>query len=139
MIFQDVSEVVRMEQDLTRQQRLAAIGALSASIAHEIRNPLAAISGAIQVLQKGGADGAEPERLMQIVVREVDRLNALITDFLGYARPAPLQREPVSLPPLVDDVLRMLAVEENGPLPEATSHKRAAAVTVSTTSDQNIT
>jgi two-component system sensor histidine kinase PilS (NtrC family) len=115
VIFQDVSDVVQMEQDLTRQQRLAAIGALSASIAHEIRNPLAAISGAIQVLQKGGAEGnAEPVRLMQIVVREVDRLNGLITDFLGYARPAPLQREPVSVPPLVDDVLSMLEVGESG-------------------------
>lgn len=114
VIFQDVTGVVQMEQDLTRQQRLAAIGALSASIAHEIRNPLAAISGAIQVLQKGGADGrAEPERLMQIVVREVDRLNQLITDFLSYARPAPLVREAVALSPLVDDVLRMLEMGES--------------------------
>ncbi|MGH0030011.1 MAG: two-component system sensor histidine kinase NtrB [Myxococcota bacterium] len=114
VIFQDVSDVVEMEQELTRQERLAAVGTLSASIAHEIRNPLAAISGAIQVLQKGNDEAVrDPGRLMGIVVREVDRLNQLITDFLGYARPAPLVREPVPLPGLVEDVLGMLELGDD--------------------------
>lgn len=109
MIFQDVSQVVAMEQELTRSARLAAVGALSASIAHEIRNPLAAISGAIQMLRKDESV-AGSQRLMDIAVREVERLNQLITDFLAYARPAPLQREPVSLEGVITEVVRMLRV-----------------------------
>jgi two-component system sensor histidine kinase PilS (NtrC family) len=110
VIFQDVTEVVAMEEELRRSERLAAIGELSASIAHEIRNPLAAISGSIQLLQReaGRLEGAEAStRLMQIVVRETDRLNALITDFLEFARPAPLKIEPVELSGLVEEMLVM--------------------------------
>ena len=112
VIFQDVSEVVQMERELSRSERLAAVGALSASIAHEIRNPLAAISGSIQILQRSSLDaGTEPRRLMEIAVREVDRLNQLITDFLEYARPAPLRCEIVPLSDLISELVRMTAVE----------------------------
>jgi two-component system sensor histidine kinase PilS (NtrC family) len=110
LIFQDVTQVVEMERDLRRSEKLAAIGQLSASIAHEIRNPLASISGSIQVLQRRTptlADDREAQRLMQIVLRETDRLNTLITDFLLYARPAPRHVIAVPLADLVDDVLRM--------------------------------
>ncbi|MBW1683884.1 MAG: PAS domain S-box protein [Deltaproteobacteria bacterium] len=110
MIFQDVTEVVEMEAELRRSERLAAVGELSASIAHEIRNPLAAISGSVQLLEReadalGGA--VEARRLMGIVLRETDRLNHLITDFLQYARPGPLHLEPVSLESVVGEVLEM--------------------------------
>jgi two-component system sensor histidine kinase PilS (NtrC family) len=110
MIFQDVTEVVEMEAELRRSERLAAVGELSASIAHEIRNPLAAISGSVQLLEReadalGGA--VEARRLMGIVLRETDRLNHLITDFLQYARPGPLHLEPVSLESVVGDVLEV--------------------------------
>jgi PAS domain S-box-containing protein len=82
VIFQDVTEVVAMERELRRSERLAAVGELSASIAHEIRNPLAAISGSIQVMASNGpARAAESGRLMEIVMREVDRLDRLISDF----------------------------------------------------------
>jgi two-component system sensor histidine kinase PilS (NtrC family) len=104
VIFQDVTEVVAMERDLRRSERLAAVGELSASIAHEIRNPLAAISGSIQVLQKGGG---EAPRLMSIVLREVDRLDRLIGDFLQFARPGEPRIEWVGLADLVDEVLEM--------------------------------
>jgi two-component system sensor histidine kinase PilS (NtrC family) len=115
VIFQDVSGVVQMEQELTRQERLAAVGALSASIAHEIRNPLAAISGAIQMLRTGaGGDRGGAGRLMDIAVREVDRLNQLITDFLEFARPAPLRREELAVGDLVGEVVRMLELEKTG-------------------------
>ncbi len=98
VIFQDVTQVVEMEGELRRQERLAATGALAAHLAHEIRNPLAAISGSVQVLDAmGPSAGEERSRLMQIVVRETDRLNALITDFLQYARPSPAKSEPVVL------------------------------------------
>jgi len=100
--------VVAMERELRRSERLAAIGELSASIAHEIRNPLAAISGSIQVMQGNRpAKSAESHRLMEIVVREVDRLDRLIGDFLQFARPGEPKIELVPLTELVGEVLAM--------------------------------
>jgi two-component system sensor histidine kinase PilS (NtrC family) len=110
VIFQDVTKVVEMERELRRSERLAAVGQLSASIAHEVRNPLAAISGSIQVLGKRTpalADDPEAGRLMEIVLRETDRLNTLITDFLHYARPAPRRVSEIALGDAVDGILRM--------------------------------
>jgi two-component system sensor histidine kinase PilS (NtrC family) len=108
VIFQDVTDVVAMERELRRSERLAAIGELSASIAHEIRNPLAAISGSIQVMQSNGpARAVESSRLMEIVMREVDRLDRLIGDFLSFARPGEPQIELVPLAELVSEVLEM--------------------------------
>jgi two-component system sensor histidine kinase PilS (NtrC family) len=105
-IFQDVTGVVQMEHELRRRERLAGVGELAASIAHEIRNPLAAISGSVELLRSGeGEDGA---RLMDIVLREIGRLDALIRDFLHYARPAAPKLEAVALGPLFDDVARVL-------------------------------
>lgn len=111
VIFQDVTDVVRMEQELRRSERLAAVGQLSASIAHEVRNPLASISGSIQMMREraaglGGEDGPEA-RLMDIVIREVDRLNHLIGDFLHFARPGPLHVAPVLVCRVVDEVIEM--------------------------------
>jgi two-component system sensor histidine kinase PilS (NtrC family) len=108
VIFQDVSDVVEMERELSRSERLAAVGELSASIAHEIRNPLAAISGSIEVMRaKQEGRTAESARLMDIVVREVDRLNQLIGDFLHFARPGPLAIGPVRLGEIVEEVIEM--------------------------------
>ncbi|MEM7412972.1 MAG: ATP-binding protein [Myxococcota bacterium] len=111
VIFQDVTDVVAMEQELRRSERLAAVGELSASIAHEVRNPLAAISGSIQMMHAQtpavGA-GAESKRLMEIVVREVDRLDGLISDFLQFARPGETRREWVLVTEVFDGVLDML-------------------------------
>ena len=107
-IFQDVTDVVAMERDLSRSERLAAVGELSASIAHEIRNPLAAISGSIQMLEKGLGTAREEDdngRLMNIVLRETDRLNQLIGDFLDFARPGPLRIESVNVRRVVEEVL----------------------------------
>ncbi len=106
VIFQDVSDVVEMERELRRSERLAAVGELSASMAHEIRNPLAAISGSIQMLQgEGGRRPEQSQRLMEIVLRETDRLNRLLTEFLEYARPGPLRRESLLLEEAVAEVL----------------------------------
>ncbi|MCP3985184.1 MAG: PAS domain-containing protein [bacterium] len=107
VIFQDVTEVVRLEGELERNARLAGIGQLSASIAHEIRNPLAAISGSVEMLRatlSAAEEGADTGRLMGIVLREIGRLNQLITDFLQYARPAPPKMEPLVLGALAGEV-----------------------------------
>jgi two-component system sensor histidine kinase PilS (NtrC family) len=110
VIFQDVTDVVAMEQELRRSERLAGIGQLAADIAHEIRNPLAAISGSVQILEASlseSKEDPEPRRLMGIVLREIDRLNGLITEFLQFARPAPTKPTQVDLGSVVEDLVRM--------------------------------
>jgi two-component system sensor histidine kinase PilS (NtrC family) len=87
LIFQDITKMTEMEEQVHRQERLATVGSLAAGIAHEIRNPLASISGSIQVLQGELHLQGDNERLMDIVLRETDRLNTIITEFLEYARP----------------------------------------------------
>jgi two-component system sensor histidine kinase PilS (NtrC family) len=85
--FQDLTQVRALEETQRRQDRLAAVGRVAAGIAHEIRNPLAAMRGSIQVLRSEvDGDSAQAE-LMGIILRESDRLNGIITDFLTYARP----------------------------------------------------
>jgi two-component system, NtrC family, sensor histidine kinase PilS len=93
---------------------LAAVGRLSAAIAHEIRNPLASISGSIQLLRAELVLDAPNQRLMEIVAREIERLNSIITDFLAYARPRPLQYADIDIHKLISGTLDLL---RNG-LPE---------------------
>lgn len=85
--FQDVTEVKKSEHNAQMQQRLAAVGEMAAGIAHEIRNPLASMSGSIQILRQELPLSSEQEQLMDIVLRESDRLNTTIRSFLAYARP----------------------------------------------------
>jgi two-component system, NtrC family, sensor histidine kinase PilS len=85
--FQDVTEFKRLERDARLQQRLAAVGEMAAGIAHEIRNPLASMSGSIQILRQELPLSSEQEQLMDIVLRESERLNTTIRSFLAYARP----------------------------------------------------
>jgi two-component system sensor histidine kinase PilS (NtrC family) len=85
--FQDVTVLKRLERDARLQQRLAAVGEMAAGIAHEIRNPLASMSGSIQVLREELSLNDEQTQLMDIVLRESERLNQTIGSFLAYARP----------------------------------------------------
>ena len=85
--FQDVTKIKKLERDAAIQQRLAAVGEMAAGIAHEIRNPLASMSGSIQILRQELPLSAEQEQLMDIVLRESERLNTTIRSFLAYARP----------------------------------------------------
>ncbi|HEX8558070.1 MAG TPA: ATP-binding protein [Pyrinomonadaceae bacterium] len=85
--FQDLTDIRAMEETSRRQERLSAVGRVAAGIAHEIRNPLAAMRGSIQVLRSELEADAPQRELMDIVLSESDRLNRIITDFLTYARP----------------------------------------------------
>ena len=85
--FQDLTDIKKLERDARMQQRLAAVGEMAAGIAHEIRNPLASMSGSIQILRQELPLSAEQEQLMDIVLRESERLNTTIRSFLAYARP----------------------------------------------------
>lgn len=105
VIFQDLSEVKKLEQQTKRAERLAAIGQLAAAIAHEIRNPLASISGSVEMLSAMANLAEDDAVLMNIVVREVDRLNNLITNFLEFSRPNPLNPVHADLIPLIQEVI----------------------------------
>jgi two-component system sensor histidine kinase PilS (NtrC family) len=85
--FQDLTDVRSMEESVRRKDRLAAVGRVAAGLAHEIRNPLGAMRGAIQVLQSQTPPDTAQASLMEIILRESDRLNKIITNFLTYARP----------------------------------------------------
>ncbi len=87
LTFQDLTDVKRLERDSQLQSRLAAVGEMAAGIAHEIRNPLASMSGSIQILRDDLPLNEEQAQLMDIVLRESDRLNTTIKSFLEYARP----------------------------------------------------
>jgi two-component system sensor histidine kinase PilS (NtrC family) len=89
VIFQDLTEVIELEREVRRQEKLAALGTMAAGLAHEIRNPLASMRGSVQILAGELSLDEDQKRLMQIVLRESDRLNRTVTDFLAYARPAP--------------------------------------------------
>lgn len=85
--FQDLTALREMEVRMARSEQLASLGRMAAGIAHEIRNPLASISGSLELLRAAQGLSGEEGRLMEIALREIERLNGLITDFLEYARP----------------------------------------------------
>jgi two-component system, NtrC family, sensor histidine kinase PilS len=89
LIFQDVTEILELEQEVRRQEKLAALGTMAAGLAHEIRNPLASMRGSIQVLAGEIDLDDDQSRLMEIILRESDRLNRTVTEFLSYARQNP--------------------------------------------------
>jgi two-component system sensor histidine kinase PilS (NtrC family) len=110
-VCEDLSAIREMEERMRRADRLATLGRLSANIAHEIRNPLASLTGAIEAL--AGTDAAhDRDRLTQIVVRESDRLNQMIRSFLEYSRPTPLSPEAVNVSEMLDEVLVLLEHRE---------------------------
>ena len=109
--FQDLTELRRMQLEVERAERLASIGRLAAGIAHEIRNPLASISGSIEMLKTTPGADADSRQLMDIAVREVDRLNRLITDLLDYARPHKEERRRLDLGEHAGEIVRAFEQE----------------------------
>jgi two-component system sensor histidine kinase PilS (NtrC family) len=107
-VFQDLTEVRDMEEKVRKADRLAAIGQLSAGIAHEIRNPLASISGSIEMLSNELNVDGENKRLMELIVKESDRLDRIINDFLEFARLRPPSADEVAVAKCLDDVAVLL-------------------------------
>lgn len=112
--LQDISQIERMENQVREAEKMAAIGELSASIAHDFRNPLAAISGSAQILAMEetplqSVDAATFKTLVGIILRESNRMAKTITEFLQYARPAVAQREWFNLHQLVTEVIGRLS------------------------------
>ena len=106
--FQDVTELKQLERNARLQQRLAAAGEMAAGIAHEIRNPLASMSGSIQVLRQELSLSKEQAQLMDIVLRESERLNDTIRSFLAYARPQKFAIARLDLGKVVQDAALLL-------------------------------
>ncbi len=108
VIFQDLTSIIKMEEALERSRKLAIIGEMAAGLAHEMRNPLASISGSIQILNKDLELGATDERLMRIILRGKDQLESIIKDFLLLARPAPGNKEEIFMKEIIDDVIESI-------------------------------
>ena len=93
VMLHDVTQMRALEETVRRSDRLAAVGRMAAGLAHEIRNPLGSMSSALQFLQERSARPAEEYKLMDVVLRESDRMNNIITNFLAFARPAAIGNE----------------------------------------------
>jgi two-component system sensor histidine kinase PilS (NtrC family) len=105
--FQDLTELRRLEGHARRSERLATVGQLAAGVAHEIRNPIAAISGSIELLRQAPQSSDEDRQLMTIVHREIQRLNILIGDLLDYANPRPRQPVDFDLGIMIEETLQV--------------------------------
>jgi two-component system, NtrC family, sensor histidine kinase PilS len=106
--FDDLTEIRRLEREVRIQDRLAAVGRLAAAIAHEIRNPLTSIAGSVSMLSGVPEMTTEHRHLLEIVTRESQRLNSIITDFLAYSRQKQYQFDKVELVRLLEDALTLL-------------------------------
>jgi two-component system sensor histidine kinase PilS (NtrC family) len=106
--FQDLTDIRSMEESVRRKDRLAAVGRVAAGLAHEIRNPLGAMRGAIQVLESKMSSESTESSLMDIILKESDRLNSIITNFLSYARPMAATFSDVNVGEAVKDTITLL-------------------------------
>ena len=108
LIFQDITKFKEMEEQMKRIDKMAAVGLLAAGMAHEIRNPLASLSGSIQMLKSELILDESQQHLMEITLRESERLNALITDFLLFAHPPQTHKMPWEIPKLLAETIDLL-------------------------------
>jgi len=120
-IITDLTEKRAIEEQLRKKERLALIGEMSAGIAHEIRNPLASISGSVQFLRKELEPGNdENKNLMDIIIKESDRLSQSIEDFLVFTKTTPLEKSDIDLSVLIEEVTELVALNHK----EVTLHKK---------------
>ena len=108
LVFQDLTAIKKMELILEKNRRLAFIGEMAAGLAHEMRNPLASISGSIQVLHKSLPLNEPDERLMQIILRGKDQLESFMRDFLLLSRPTPGMSEMIKITDIIEDILESI-------------------------------
>ncbi len=108
VVFQDLTQIKRLELEIKQKEKWAAIGELSSNIAHEIRNPLASLKGSIEMLKEDSVPKNYKEKLMEIALNEMDRLNSVITDFLTYSRPSPPELRKFDLHRLLEEISELL-------------------------------
>jgi two-component system sensor histidine kinase PilS (NtrC family) len=112
-VFEDLTEFHELQDKISQAEKLAAVGRISAGLAHEIRNPLASVSGSIQMLSKGLELENYHRKLMEIVMKETDRLNSILTDFLNYSQPRKNRKTLVDLTQLILDVNMLIKNNED--------------------------
>ncbi len=117
-IFQDLTPLKIMEEEMAQKRRLAIMGEMAAGMAHEIRNPLASIAGSIELLKDEPSLRSDNRRLMEIALKETDRLNAIITAFLLYAKPKPPQKIWIAMGPLLGQSMALIQKSESAGLTE---------------------
>lgn len=113
LIFQDLTEIRQMEENLEKSKRLALIGEMAAGLAHEMRNPLASITGSIELLRRNLALKDTDDRLMQIILRGKDQLDNFVRDFLLLAKPIPVVREVIDVNETAVDVLENMKLSKD--------------------------
>lgn len=106
--FQDLTELKRLEAEVARKERMAVLGRMAAAIAHEIRNPLAAIAGSVRQLARYAQVGQDEQQLVEIVSRESERLNRLVNEILSYSKEKEARRRRTDLVPLFEETLLLL-------------------------------
>ncbi|MDP3478959.1 MAG: ATP-binding protein [Desulfoprunum sp.] len=111
LLIQDVSEVKKLEEELKRSERLAALGEMAAGVAHELRNPLSSIKGLAVLLKSRFADTSPDREAADILVREVERLNRSISELLDYARPGGLEKKKISLSEVLQKAISLIRVD----------------------------
>lgn len=107
-IFRDLGEVRKLQEEVRRKEKLAALGSLAAGIAHEIRNPLSSIKGFAKYFESHSVQGSEGRELAAVMTKEVDRLNRVITELLEFARPSDLKTQPMNVNDLIMHTLRLV-------------------------------
>ncbi|HBQ20718.1 MAG: hypothetical protein A2Z91_06990 [Deltaproteobacteria bacterium GWA2_38_16] len=112
LIFEDLTKTIEMEQHVQRTDKLAAIGKLAAGIAHEIRNPLASVSGSIEMLSREIEVKDENKKLMNIILKETDRLNSLVNEFLDYVRPSEKKQTLFKINHIIEDTLMAFSMDK---------------------------
>ncbi len=111
VIFQDLTDLRAMEEAVQRAKRLADLGELAAGLAHEVRNPLASISGCVELLRGAQGLSEEDARILGIVLRETARLDGLLTRFLEFSRPTPPARRAADLAAVAGETLDMFGAD----------------------------
>ncbi len=106
--FQDLTEIINLEEEVRLKDRMAAVGRMAAGIAHEIRNPLTAMRGSVEVLRSHASLPPKDNRILDILIRESDRLNQFVEDFLNYARPGKYEKHPLDLVSVLTDSVMLL-------------------------------
>ncbi len=112
LLLTDETDFIKAQKDLEQTKKLAAIGTLSAGLAHEIRNPLAGISGSVELIKEGAVDSDDQKKLFETVLKEIDRLNLLVTDFLNFAQPEVKCIDEIEVSAFAGDVVSLISQDK---------------------------
>jgi two-component system sensor histidine kinase HydH len=136
LIIRDLGEVRRLQDEIRRKEKLAAIGGLAAGVAHEIRNPLSSIKGIASYYRDKFEDGSEDKQMAGIMIEEVDRLNRVISELLEFTRPAQLKPKPVDINQLVEHSTRLIQQEAAAKNIQVELHPKSGPVEASVDPDR---